>query len=263
MKLVDYSLVLIDGKRYLTFPFLEALGLKMMLSSSDVYKFDDSVSAKVHDLQEAYAFFETEKSQVFAGCQVHGTQIATVHDAKDYLGCEDAYFGFEFEQTDGLLTDHPSVTLLTKFADCTPVVLFDPVGKVLASLHSGWRGTQQKITEKAVLMLQSQYGTDPSRLIVFVGPSILQPDFEVGEDLIARFTESHGDISAYLQPKSKGKYLFDMQSLLLHDLLALGIDGGQIYKTDLSTFQDPMMHSYRRDGAQSGRMLLFAKMMMP
>lgn len=259
MKLIAYHIISIEGARYLTFPALEQCGLRLMLSTADSYRAEDSVSDKIAQLQRAYAQFGTQQSQVFAGYQVHGTQIAQIASVSEHPA-DDSYFRHEFDATDGLITTAEDATLLTKFADCTPIVLFDPKARVLCSLHSGWRGSQARISARAVRILQERYSVAPSDLIAFLGPSIGAAHFEVRADLVAQFLESHGDIAAYLKPHTADSYLFDLRALLLDDLTALGIPTDQIYITDLETYANPMLHSYRRDGKNSGRMLLFARM---
>ena len=260
MKNIEYKIITIHGKRYVEFPFFDTLGMKLLLSTSEVCTAQHSMGEKIHMLEQAYQYFGSDKRNVFAGYQVHGTKIAVVTAPADYRPNAKC-FHHEFEATDGLLTDNPKVTLITKFADCTPVVFYAPKERILCSLHSGWRGTQQKISEKAIQLLHNDFGLNPAELITFIGPSIGKSDFEVSDDLIEKFNQSHGDISSYLEVRENRKYLFDMRALLEKDLLSLGIGGDKIYTTSLSTVSDPMMHSYRRDGARSGRMLLLARMM--
>ena len=260
MQVIDYNVITLRGKRYIEFPFMEKFGIKLMLSSSDAYRSFDAPEEKILDLSAAYGYFGTNKDWVFSGYQRHGTNIEIIKSLENYPKGSDEYFGFEFENTDGLMT-RGHFTLLTKFADCTPVVIFDPKNKVLCNLHSGWRGTQQKISPKAVQLLIEGFGSDPKELIVFMGPALGAEDFEVGDDLIELFNDSHDDISSYLIKKNKEKSLFDMTSLLKDDLLSLGILEEHIFTTHLSTFKNPLMHSYRRDGDESGRMLLFARIL--
>ncbi len=167
-------------------------------------------------------------------------------------------YGAEFDRTDGLISADKSHCLVTKFADCTPIVIYDPKKNVLCSLHSGWRGTQQKIAARAIELLIKNYSCDVKNLIVFIGPAISAGDFEVGDDLVALFEESYGDISSHLRLKPNGKFLFDMQRLIVDTLIVDGILDDHIFVTELETVRNLMMHSYRRDKENSGRMLLFA-----
>lgn len=239
------------------FHFTDIEGVDLWMTSADSLSADISDDEKSNELQNLYQHFHIEKSKVYSGYQVHSDNIAIVDSE---ITSENAFYGYEYTCTDGLITEQPGVWLITKFADCTPVVLYDPKKKILANLHSGWRGTQQKIVPKAIETMIHRYDSDPKEILVFVGPAISKDNFEVQDDLIKEFNQSHGDISAYLTKKENGRYLFDMRSLLLNNLLSCGIAQSNIFSSDLDTYSNPMLHSYRRDGKKSGRMLLFAAM---
>lgn len=232
----------------------------MLMSSSDFFGHGVNEAQKADDLAFLYHEFGSDKHHTFAGYQVHGDTIADLNSDLPSQFEEDPYFGYEFEKTDGLITSDKNINLVTKFADCTPVVIYDPTKKLLSSLHSGWRGTAQKIAPKGIDDLVQKYGADPKDLIVFVGPAISAEDFEVGEDLVQIFEKNHPEIGQYLTPKNNGKFQFDMQKLLFKDLIDQGILEENIYYSDLNTYQNPLLHSYRRDGQNSGRMVLMAKM---
>ena len=304
MKIIDYSIKNIDGKRLFHFDELEKLGLRLYLSSSDFFSLPINESERLSQLQKIYSCLGIERSRVFSGYQVHGKRIRLINFEKEQkntpndaehevrrndphdpscsgnqkntqkpngLGEQapnifkkpefvstDRYYSHEFPETDGLITDNPSHCLVTKFADCTPIVLFDKRKKILASLHSGWRGTQQRIAQHAIEKLTEYYFCSKQDLIAFIGPAISSEDFEVGMDLVTLFNESYGNIHSYLKPKDNGKLLFDMQRLIVDQLILNGIREEHIYCTTLETYRNPMMHSYRRDKERSGRMLLFA-----
>lgn len=241
------------------FDELQKDGLKLLMTGSESLRAGVSDEEREQQLAAIYKYLGITKEQAFAGYQVHGTRIAEV-DEKLHEASEDRYFHFEYAETDGLITATEGVCLITKFADCTPIVILDKRNRVLASLHSGWRGTQKKIAEKAIERMKRSYSCDPKDLVVFVGPSIKCKDFEVGEDLIELFEQSHGSIERYLIPKSEGKFLFDMTSLIIDDLIQKGVEKKNIFVSTLSTYDDLRLHSYRRDGASSGRMYLFAMM---
>lgn len=257
--MIDYVIFEIDGDRYIGFPHMEKLGIKLMLSSSDLFLPGEDTAYRAKKLEAAYREFGTSKKEVFAGYQTHTSNIEIIPPGQTFPE-NSPFFGHEFSNRDGLISNQ-GYTLLTKFADCTPIVLFDPNKRVLTSLHSGWKGTSLKIGPKALSILKEGYGTRPEDLLVFIGPSIAGEDFEVADDLVAIFEESHGDISAYLEKQGTGKYLFDMPSLLKNDLISAGIPDENIFQTDLWTLKNPLLHSYRRDGVNSGRMYLMAKML--
>jgi hypothetical protein len=100
--------------------------------------------------------------------------------------------GQSLDYTDALITDRPGIAFLLVFADCTPVLIYDPVRRALAVAHSGWRGTTQGMAAAAVAALTAEFGSRPADLIATVGPSIGPCCYEVGEDVTsavaARFT---------------------------------------------------------------------------
>ncbi|MGI4756087.1 MAG: peptidoglycan editing factor PgeF [Janthinobacterium lividum] len=84
---------------------------------------------------------------------------------------------------DAVMTDLPGVLLTIQTADCVPVLLFDPLKRVVAAFHAGWRGTLARIVERGVGTMRRQYGSDPASLIAAIGPSIGPESYAVGEEL--------------------------------------------------------------------------------
>lgn len=89
----------------------------------------------------------------------------------------------ELEFVDGLITDKKNIALSTTNADCILFLLYDPTKKVIANVHSGWRGTFQKIVEKAIVKMINYYKCDPKDILCFICPSIRKCHFEVSEDV--------------------------------------------------------------------------------
>lgn len=99
-----------------------------------------------------------------------------------------------YENTDGLITNKKNLILSTKNADCILLVFYDPIKKVIANIHSGWRGTLQRISVKAVEKMQKQYGCNPEDIICCMSPSIGKDHFEVDEDVYKMFFEEFKDL---------------------------------------------------------------------
>ena len=78
----------------------------------------------------------------------------------------------DYDDVDGLITNISGVTLVTQFADCTPLLFLDPENKVIANVHSGWRGTVQQIGKRAVEIMQKEFGSKPANIIAAIGPCI-------------------------------------------------------------------------------------------
>ncbi len=107
--------------------------------------------------------------------QVHGTGIAKV-DRQDAGG--------RMEGCDGMVTDAAALPLLLVFADCVPVLLYDPARRVLGAVHAGWRGTVNGAAAALLWAMQAGYGTQPADVRACIGPSIGPASYEVGDEVL-------------------------------------------------------------------------------
>jgi YfiH family protein len=88
-------------------------------------------------------------------------------------------------KADILITNRPEVTLFLRFADCVPIMLFDPRQQAIALVHAGWRGTLQKASAAAARALVEHYGSRPQDIRAGIGPSIGPCHYAVGEEVVA------------------------------------------------------------------------------
>ena len=120
------------------------------------------------------------------------------------VGKADCGTGLDREQIivcDGLLTDEPDVALVCFGADCTTILLFDPIRQAAAAVHAGWRGTAQGIAYKAALRLQAEFGCRPEDMHAAIGPCIGRCCFEVGPEVPEAMRQALGkDAEAAIEP---------------------------------------------------------------
>jgi YfiH family protein len=90
-------------------------------------------------------------------------------------------------QGDALITRERGVLLVVQIADCIPILLADTKRRAVAAIHSGWRGTVQRIAEKALGRMQMEFGTKPQDVVAAIGPGIAQSCYEVGTEVAAEF----------------------------------------------------------------------------
>lgn len=113
----------------------------------------------------------------------------------------------DYDDIDGLITNVPGICLVSLYADCVPLIFFDPVKKVVATSHSGWRGTVNRMGEATILEMQKEFGCDPADILAAIGPSICQDCYEVSEDVIdmfrQAFKEEQYDSLFYAKPNNK------------------------------------------------------------
>jgi len=119
------------------------------------------------------------------GKQVHGDCVAAVTEKDRSKGA------FEYETaldaTDAIITDVPGICLMVLLADCVPILFHDPVGRVVAAAHAGWKGTVKLIVKKVIEAMRDSYGCRPSDILAGIGPSIGPCCCEVGAEVIPQF----------------------------------------------------------------------------
>jgi len=169
--------------------------------------------------------------------QVHGPGVRSVHLPGHYPEC------------DALMTDVPGLVIAVTVADCVPILMVDPVRRVIAAIHAGWRGTASGIVRAAVAALQEGYRVSPADLLVWIGPAASVCCYTVGDDVASRFPPDE------VHRRTDGVYV-DLKSANRAALLDCGIPEASVEVSPLCTISEVrLLHSYRRDGARSGRMM--------
>jgi YfiH family protein len=154
--------------------------------------------------------------------------------------------GDKFE-SDALITDKTNLGLAVNAADCTPIFLYDKKNRIISAVHSGWRGTRKKILFKTLDKIASDFGSKADNIIAYIGPSIKQANYEVGKEVAVLFSEKY-----FL--KENGKYFLDVSAANYDMLINFGIKKENIEISSLCTYENfYLLHSFRRDGAYSGR----------
>lgn len=235
----------------------------MVIIKSAIYnKFPEIIfgmNAKIHDASEPPYYYNTSQSvgdnietvnnnrrELFASIglseksialqkQIH-SDIITYCDKPGMCG-----------ESDALITDKPGFGLAVSTADCAPVFIYDKKKKIIAAVHSGWRGTRQKITAKTLSKLISEFSCNPENMYAYIGPSISGNNYEVGEEVAAQFDPK------YSKPLN-GKFLLDVKLANFDMLISNGVPHKNIQVSALCTYElRGLLHSYRRDGLKSGR----------
>ena len=146
-----------------------------------------------------------------------------------------------FDNTDGLITDKKELVLSTTNADCILLLLFDPVKKVVANVHSGWKGTLRRISVKSVQKMKEEYGCEEKNIIACMCPSIRKCHFEVGQDVYEEFYNEFKDIDEYKEifEYVDGKWHIDTILILDENIIDSGL---------CSVCNKEYMHSFRAEG---------------
>jgi len=169
------------------------------------------------------------------------------------------------EDTDGVITNQKGLFVITTFADCTPILIYDTKNKVIANIHSGWKGTIKKIGLKALELMKSEFNTNPKDCIVTIGPNIQSCCFEVQDDVKEIFENTYGYLKNWNDViEEKGvidgnkKYLINT-SLILETLFKeAGIPEEQIHQSHICTkCNSEQLHSFRVEKESYARSTMF------
>lgn len=144
----------------------------------------DTRANMIENRSRAFRALERAPDSVADLWQIHSAEVVRV----------DAPLG-EIQappKADVLITNRPGVTLFLRFADCVPIVLFDPRQHALALVHAGWRGTLQKASAAAARALIEHYGSRPLDIRAGIGPSIGPCHYAVGDEVVTQTRAAFG-----------------------------------------------------------------------
>lgn len=166
--------------------------------------------------------------------QVHGVTVVAADPAN-------------VVEADASWTATPGVACTVMTADCLPALFCDRAGTRVAAAHAGWRGLAAGVLERAADSLQ----VAPGEVMVWLGPAIGQPSFEVGGEVVEAFVSQHPQtVEAFIASVNGGRFMADIYALARLRLAAHGVTA--VYGGGLDTYHDPRFYSYRR-AARTGR----------
>lgn len=204
-----------------------------------------NLSFNVGDLQENV---HANRDAFFSALGISGDHVAWTQQ-EHTVNITTATAPRTHEHCDALISDQCGLFLAISIADCTPVILYDPVRHCIAGIHAGWRGTAGRIVSRTIEKIVSVFGTDPRDLVAFIGPSAGKCCYEVGREVAEQFDERSS------VQKADGKFMLDVKHANMLQLLESGVLNSNIEMHSDCTIHDPLYHSHRRDGKRSGRML--------
>jgi YfiH family protein len=160
-------------------------------------------------------------------------------------------------EADAQVSNDPDLVLAVQVADCVPLLMTDPVHGVAAAVHAGWRGTAAGIAASAVAVMTREFGSDPSDIIAAIGPSIGLCCYQVGDELLEAFSNSHGSDrrASWFKRDDDGRLRLDLWTANRDQLADSGIAASHIFTAKLCTQTNAsVFDSYRVDGPRAGRM---------
>ena len=173
-------------------------------------------------------------------------ELATVHQvhSADVVVATRSWPQDERPRADAMVTDTPNLLLGILTADCAPVLFADHHAVVVGAAHAGWRGALAGVTDSTIEAME-KLGARRENIHAAIGPCVSQPNYEVDDAFRARFVEDEADNARFFVTGPAGKPHFDLESYIVHRLIAAGI--GEVEALNLDTYADAdRFFSFRR-----------------
>lgn len=194
-------------------------------------------------------YLGTDLNHMTATIQKHTTnfiEVSLKDGGKGMYSRDDA-----FDNYDAMYTKDANLYLLSFHADCTPVLLYCRDTKIVAAIHSGWKGTVMEIVGKVTKHLIENENCDPQQIYAYIGPSIEERNFEARDDIIDLVKQMSFDTSSFYTKKDETSYLLNSKGLIKQQLLNLHVKEDHITVSPYCTIENnDLFFSYRKEKTQ-------------
>ena len=210
---------------------------------------DEQIEKNKNSYKKICKVIGIEYNDIVKTNQVHKDIIKKVNDKVNKY--EPDFSEEIYEGTDGLVTNKKNLAICTTNADCIVLMMYDTKKHVIANVHSGWRGTIQKVSAKTIEKMEQIYGCNPKDIICCISPSIRKCHFEVDEDVKNIFENSFKDISKFASKENK--WHIDTVKINIEILKEKGVKEENIIDSKICTVcNSNLIHSYRGSNKHNG-----------
>jgi YfiH family protein len=190
-------------------------------------------------------------STLICSRQIHGYKVAAIDDTYSKnkpFTLKPAVSGF-----DAMVVSRKNFSLMVKIADCAPIMFFDPVKKVVAMAHAGWRGTLGEIAKETAKVMVDRYESNTKHLLVGIGPSIGPCCFHIKKEVAMLFMR-RATYARQCTRQNGDKLSLNLWEANRLQLLQHGIPAENIEMAELCTAcHTDLFFSYRREKGKTGR----------
>jgi len=208
----------------------------------------DSREHVIENRIRIFQVFNQSIDSIFDVWQIHSDQVKFTRLPRKS--------GSKHEQADAILTDSNDVSLFMQFADCVPILIYDPKNNIIGIVHAGWQGTVKRIVQNAVKYLIDTFSSDPELILAGIGPSIGPDHYEVGKNVIIEVDNQLKDIRSDVLITKNGKTYFDLWKSNQLLLIQSGVKKIEVAGICTACNLDDW-YSYRLEGQKSGRFGVF------
>lgn len=177
--------------------------------------------------------------------QVHGADVVVANSPVPHRRW--------LAQADALITNQPGIPLVQRFADCTPILYYDPHKNAIGLAHAGWRGTVKGVAANVIHAMKAAYACQPQDIQVVIGPSISVDCYQVGEEVVAAVQQYFGTTEGMVRrDPDDGTAYFDLWAANERALRQVGVQDVSVM--GLCTYQTTAdFYSHRAENGRTGR----------
>ena len=204
----------------------------------------DDPAAVRENHRRVYHALEVDGHRAATAWLVHSTDVLTVNGAPNSK---------PLPKADGLITNRRGLPLVMRFADCVPLLLYDPVKGAIGLGHAGWRGTVQGMASSLVSAMNRSFGSRPDDIQALIGPAISGANYPVGGEVVDLAVKTFGaNADVIWRDPRDGETRFDLWRANELDLQRAGV--AQIETLRLCTGDNTdLFFSHRAEQGRTGR----------
>jgi hypothetical protein len=204
----------------------------------------DSIEAVAENHRLLCHSLDLDRERACSVWQVHGadTVIATAPPENRRW----------MNRADGLVTNQPDLPLLMRFADCVPILFYDPVQEVIGIAHAGWRGTLQGAQVSVVDTMREAFGSHPEDIQAGIGPSIGPERYQVGEEVVQQVEAVFGTLDGLITRADDGSAYLNLWEANRRQLAGAGVHQIEIAEICTAQHTDEFF-SHRAEHGKTGR----------
>ena len=212
-----------------------------------------NLGASIGDVPEAvrenhrrmYRALDVNPGRAVSSWLVHSVAVKVVDSQSKLNG--------NLEKADAIVTDQPDTPLVMRYADCVPVLLYDPVKGAIALAHAGWRGTVKGMAAATVRALESAFASRPEDVQALVGPAISRRNYPVGDAVAAQALAYFGaEAGVISRETANGGFCLDLWRANHLDLKRQGVRNIEVL--DICTYDNTAdFYSHRAENGKTGR----------
>ncbi len=204
---------------------------------------------------DAPAAVQENHRRIYAALGVDAAHVCTVwqvHGAETIYARQPRADRRWLARADGIITDQVGLALMMRFADCVPILFYDPTHKAIGLAHAGWRGTVLGAAESTLRAMQHTFGTRPPDVQAAIGPSIGPQRYQVGEEVVEAVQKAFGETDGLIRRAADGSAYLDLWAANRRALERAGVL--QIALAGLCTASHTdEFYSHRAEKGRTGR----------